>query len=152
MVGSSVNSPLADKKLGNKGIKFVYRKNDVKIMNQNEKSNKAFILSLIAGILIIINTTLLGVATTWFPEIIPTLPGSSGNDNTLLYQLTAVGLILGVMVLLGALMLYFKPAKKKVWGIIIVIFSIPSVITGGGLIIGFILGIIGGALTLSSKT
>ncbi|UCB59504.1 MAG: hypothetical protein JSV67_04210, partial [Thermoplasmatales archaeon] len=138
--------------LGNKGIKFVYRKNDVKIMNQNEKSNKAFILSLIAGILIIINTTLLGVATTWFPEIIPTLPGSSGNDNTLLYQLTAVGLILGVMVLLGALMLYFKPAKKKVWGIIIVIFSIPSVITGGGLIIGFILGIIGGALTLSSKT
>jgi len=121
-------------------------------MNQSEKSNKAFILSLTAGILIIINTTLLGIVTTWFPEIMPTLPGSSGNDTTILYQLTTIGLILGVIVLLGALMLHFKPAKKKVWGIIIVIFSIPSVITGGGLIIGFILGIIGGAFALSRKT
>jgi hypothetical protein len=151
MASSSVYSPIADKKLGNKFIKFVYGENDVKIMNQNEKPNKAFILSLIAGILIIINTTLLGLATTWFPEIIPTLPGLSGNDTNLLYQLTALGLIFGVMVLLGALMLYFKPAKKKVWGII-VLFSLPSVITGGGLIIGFILGIIGGASALSRKT
>ena len=120
-------------------------------MNQGEKPNKAFILSLIAGSLIICNTTLLGVATTWFPEVIPTLPGSSGNDATLLYQLTAIGLVLGVLVLIGAIMLRIKPAKKKVWGIIIVIFSIPSVITGGGLIIGFILGIIGGVLALSRK-
>jgi hypothetical protein len=105
-----------------------------------------------AGILIISNSTLLGVATTWFPEIIPTLPGSSGNDTTLLYQLTAIGLLLGFMVLIGAAMLRIKPAKKKVWGIIIVIFSITSVITGGGFIIGFILGIIGGAKALSRKT
>ena len=117
---------------------------EVKIMNQSEKPNKAFILSLIAGILIIINTTLLGVATTWFPEIIPTLPGSSGNDTTLLYQLTAIGLVLGVLVLIGAVMLQIKPAKKKAWGMMILVFSIPSIITGGGLIIGFILGIIGG--------
>jgi hypothetical protein len=33
----------------------------------------------------------------------------------------------------------------------IIVFSIPSVITGGGFLIGFILGIIGGALALSSK-
>jgi hypothetical protein len=39
-------------------------KNDAKIMSQNEKPKKTFILSLIAGILIISNTTLLGVATT----------------------------------------------------------------------------------------
>jgi hypothetical protein len=31
------------------------------------------------------------------------------------------------------------------------VFSIPSVITGGGFIIGFILGIIGGKLALSGK-
>ena len=33
----------------------------------------------------------------------------------------------------------------------ILAFSIPSVIMGGGLIIGFILGIAGGALALSRK-
>jgi uncharacterized membrane-anchored protein len=121
-------------------------------LNRSEKPTKAFILSLIAGILIISNTTLLGAVTTWFPEIIPTLPGSSGNDTALLYQLTAIGLILGFVVLIGAIMLHFKPLNKNACGIIIVVFCIPSVITGGGFIIGFILGIIGGAKALSRKT
>lgn len=120
-------------------------------MNQSEKKSKAFILSLIAGILIISNTTLLGVANTWFPEIIPTIPGLE-NDPTSLYGLTVLGLIFGFLVLLGAILLKINPAKKKAWGIMTIVFSITSVITGGGFIIGFILGIIGGALALSRKT
>ena len=120
-------------------------------MSQNEKPTKAFTLSLIAGILIISNSALLGAAATWFPWIIPTLPGSSANDTTVLISLAAVGLIFGVLVLLGAIMLYSKPVNKKAWGIIIAVFSIPSVVTGGGFIIGFILGIIGGAKALSRK-
>ena len=116
-------------------------------MNRN-MTPKGFKLSLIAGILILSNTALLGAATTWFLWIIPILPGSSANDTTLLYQLTALGLIFGVLVLLDAMMLHKKPANKKVWGIIIVLFSIPSVITGGGFLIGWILGILGGVSAL----
>jgi hypothetical protein len=44
-----------------------------------------------------------------------------------------------------------RPANKKAWGMIIIVFSIPSVVTGGGFIIGFILGIIGGKSALSWK-
>ena len=120
-------------------------------MSQNEKPTKAFTLSLIAGILIISNSALLGAAATWFPWIIPTLPGSSANDTTVLVRLASVGLTFGVLVSLGAIMLHSKPANKKAWGTIILVFSIPSVVTGGGFIIGFILGIIGGALALSRK-
>jgi len=120
-------------------------------MSRSEKPTKTFTLSLTAGILIIGNSALLGAAATWFPWIIPTLPGSSANDTTVLIRLAAVGLIFGVLVLLGAIMLHIKPANKKAWGIIIVVFSIPSVLTGGGFIIGFILGIIGGASALSRK-
>jgi len=119
-------------------------------MSQSEKPTKAFTLSLIAGILIVSNTALLGAAATWFPWIIPTIPGLA-NDTTILYRLTAIGLIFGVLVLLGAIMLHIKPENKKAWGIIIVVFSIPSVVTGGGFIIGFILGIIGGASAISRK-
>ena len=119
-------------------------------MSQSEKPTKAFILSLTAGILISSNTMLLGVATTWFPGMIPTIPGLA-NDTTVLYRLTAVGLIFGALVLLGAMMLQVRPINKKAWGIIIAVFSIPSVITGGGFIIGFMLGIIGGAKALSWK-
>ena len=117
----------------------------------SEKPTKAFTLSLIAGILIITNAVLLGVVAKWFIGIMPILPGSSGNDSAFLIDLATVGLIFGVLVLLGALMLYSKPANKKAWGIMIVVFSIPSVVTGGGFIIGFILGIIGGKLALSGK-
>jgi hypothetical protein len=118
----------------------------------SEKQTKAFILSLIAGILILSNAVALGVVGRWFPGIIPTLPGSSGNDATLLIGLATVGLIFGFLVLLGALMLHYKPANKKAWGIIVIVSSIPSVIMGGGFIIGFMLGIIGGKLALSGKT
>ena len=117
----------------------------------NEKPTKALTLSLIAGILICINAVLLGVVAKWFIGIMPILPGSSGNDPTFLIELATVGLIFGVLVLLGALMLHIKPLSKKAWGIMIIVFSIPSVIMGGGFIVGFILGIIGGAKALSRK-
>lgn len=120
-------------------------------MSQSEKPTKAFIFSLTAGILIIANAVLLGIVAKWFIGIMPTLPGSSGNDPTILMGLAAVGLIFGVLVLLGALMFRSKPVNKKAWGIIVIVFSIPSVITGGGFIIGFILGIIGGAKELLRK-
>jgi len=117
-------------------------------MSKSEKPTRAFKLSLIAGILILINTGLVGAATAWFPSLIPTLPGSTGNDSTLLYTLTVAVLIFGAIVLFGAIMLDKKPANKKAWGILIIVFSIPSYLTAGGFIIGSILGIIGGALAL----
>jgi hypothetical protein len=119
-------------------------------VTRNEKSTRAYVLSLVAGLLITGNTGLLGAAATRFPKIIPTIPGSS-IDTAGLYRLTAIGLILGVLVILGAVMLRIRPANKMVWGIMIIVFSIPSVVTGGGFIIGFILGIIGGASALSRK-
>jgi len=120
-------------------------------MSGSEKPTKAFLLSLIAGVLIVCNSALLGVATRWFPKVIPTLPGSTVNDSTLLYRLAAIGLAFGVLVLLGAILLRIKPAHRRAWGIMILVFSIPSIVTGGGFIIGVILGIIGGALALSRK-
>jgi hypothetical protein len=130
--------------------------NRVILMNKmsalSEKPTKAFTLSLIAGILIISNSVLLGVVAKWFIEIMPTLPGSSGNDSTFLIYLASVGLIFGMLVLIGALMLHTKPLNKKAWGVLIILFSLPSVIIGGGFIVGFILGIIGGKLALSKKS
>ena len=120
-------------------------------MSRSEKPTRAFNLSLIAGILILANAASVAAATTWFPGIIPTLPGSSGNDTTILYSAATVGLICGVLLLFGAIMLCSKPEHTRAWGIMIIVSSVPSVVTGGGFIIGFILGIIGGALALSRK-
>jgi Family of unknown function (DUF6114) len=120
-------------------------------VTKSEKPSKAFSFSAIAGILILGNALLLGVVTRWFIGIMPTLPGSSGNDPMLFYTLTAVGLVLGLIILFGAIMRCSKPASKKAWGIMIIVLSILSVIMGGGFIIGFILGIIGGAKEIKRK-
>ena len=117
-------------------------------MSQSENPTKAYALSLIAGILIVCNAVAVGVAGTWFPWIFPTLPGSDNNATVPFASIATIGLICGALVLFGAIMLHIKPGNKKVWGIMIIVFSIPSVITGGGFIVGFILGIIGGARAL----
>ena len=120
-------------------------------MSQSEKPTKAFILSLIAGILIVCNAVAVGIAATWFPWIIPILPGSDNNATVPFASIVTIGVACGALVLFGAVMLHIKPENKKAWGIMAIVFSIPSVVTGGGFIIGFILGIIGGALALSWK-
>jgi len=114
-------------------------------MIQREKPKQAFTLSLIAGILIVGNAVAVGVAGAYFPWVFPTLPGSDNNATVPFATIAVIGLICGALVLLGAVMLQAKPENGKAWGIMIIVFSIPSVVTGGGFIVGFILGIIGGA-------
>ena len=121
-------------------------------MNEKVNQTRGFSLSVTAGILILINAVLLYAAATWFPWVIPTLPGSTDNSTVPFATLSAVGLICGVIVLAGALLLRSKPVNNKTWGAIIAVFSVPSVIMGGGFIVGFILGIVGGAKAFSRKT
>jgi hypothetical protein len=120
-------------------------------MSQSGKSTKVFILSLAAGILIVCNALAVGIAGIWFPWIFPTIPGSANNASVPFVDIASIGLVCGVFVLFGAIMLRIKPKIMKAWSIMIIAFSIPSVITGGGFIIGVILGIISGAKTLKWK-
>jgi len=113
---------------------------------------KAVNLSLIAGILILINSSAVGVASVWFPWIFPTLPGSDNNSTVPFATITIIGLVSGVLLLIGALMLYGKLVDSKAIGIVILVFSILSIVTGEGFIIGFILGIMGGVEALRWKS
>jgi len=72
-----------------------------------------------------------------------------------------LGLVSGMIVLISAIMLNIRPGEAThglracctMWGTMILIFSIVSLFGGsmGGFLIGAILGIIGGALALSSR-
>jgi hypothetical protein len=124
----------------------------VKNLDKTLKPSKASTLSLTASVLILLNAAGLAIVARWFLDIMPVLPGSSGNDPMLFYTLSAFGLILGLIILFATLMLRRKPANKKAWGIMIIVFSVPSVILGGGFIVGFILGILGGVKTIKWKT
>ena len=99
---------------------------------------------MIAELIIVCNAVAVGVAGTYFPWIFPTLPGSDNNATVTFTSISIIAVICGAMVLFATIMLRIKPENKKAWGILITMFSIPSVIKGGGFIVGFILGIIGG--------
>lgn len=111
-----------------------------------QKPTAAFVLSLIGGIFIM----LWGVAIVGI--------GLAAQNATFgLYGggITAVGsveMVLGILVLVFGVLLYVLPQHHVVFGVLVLVFSIASLIGLGGLIIGFILGVIGGALGISHKT
>ncbi len=68
-----------------------------------------------------------------------------------MYYSVLVNVVSGIVVLIGALMLYSRPKQAHMWGTLVLIFSIISLVSMGGFIIGAILGIVGGALAIAWK-
>lgn len=121
-----------------------------------EKPTTAYILSLIAGILMLLGggmgtysgmmggRSMMGGYNMMGPGMMGYPSWGFGMGFGVL------GLIFGLVVIFGAIMLDSKPKEHKTWGTIILIFSILSIFGGmGGFGIGAILGIIGGALAIS---
>ncbi len=107
-----------------------------------EKPTAAFVLSLIAGIFILLG----GLVIAALGALLASFFFGVG------IVLAIIGLAFGIIVLVGAIMLYMQPEQHVTWGVIILVFSILSIFTAlGGFFIGLILGIIGGALAISWK-
>lgn len=112
-----------------------------------KKATAGFIISLIAGILILTNA----LAFVVLAGFIESLGGYIlGFVTGIFAGLAAVGLIFAFLVIIGAILIY-TPGKETIGGILVIIFSILSILVGGGFFIGLILGIIGGALGLAKK-
>lgn len=106
-----------------------------------------FYLSLIAGLLILIQGIVIfalsGSTAEMFVSLMPWLatdPVLSG----------IAGVVLGIIVLIGAFLIG-KSGKEFAGGVIVFVISVISLVTGGGWVIGAILGIVGGALGIAKK-
>ena len=111
----------------------------------NEKPIPAFVLSLIGGIIVLL--------VGFFAMIIRYTRLSMGENVRLLGGAAGLlGVGWGIVVIIGAMMLYSRPQQHKTWGIIVLVFSLLSWIGSfGGLFVGFILGLIGGILGITWK-
>ena len=63
----------------------------------------------------------------------------------------AFELVSGIIVLVSSVMLLSNLGQRRIWGVLILIFSILSFIGFGGFFAGAILGMVGGILTLRWK-
>jgi len=59
------------------------------------------------------------------------------------------GLVAGLVVLIGAVVLYNNPAQARTWGTVVLIASALNFLLGMGGFVSGTLGVIGGALALS---
>jgi hypothetical protein len=112
-----------------------------------KRATAGFIISLIAGILILINGLMFIVLAEFIESLAGALPIFVEG---IFATLAAIGVILAILVIIGAILIYM-PGKEIIGGILVIIFSILSIFIGGGFLIGLILGIIGGALGLAKK-
>lgn len=109
-----------------------------------EKPTGAFVLSLIGGIFLILGAMIWFVVGALF-SFFPTLGLGFATLGT-------IGLVLALIVIVGGVMMFMKPEQHTAWGAIILILSFVSIpFTFAGVIIGFILTLVGGILGLVFK-
>ena len=129
-----------------------------------EKPVASFILSLIAGILILGGSAVVVNLSNGEPYYGGMMGGyyyggmmggyygmmhGFGFGGGWFYGLAAIGIASGIIVLVGAIMIYNQPAKASTWGAIILAFSIVGILGMGGFFFGAILGVVGGALAIT---
>jgi hypothetical protein len=131
-------------------------------MVDEEKPTAAFLISLVAGIFILLGAVLMSLVGYGFMGMM-TRYGSGTRGYGMMGQgfgmmgygfgiLAIVGLVFGAIVIISAYMLNSKPREHTTWGTLIVIFSVISIFgSAGGFGVGLILGIIGGVLGISWK-
>jgi hypothetical protein len=121
--------------------------------------NTASILAIIGGCLMLVAGMFFTVLSVF---VIPHLHASLFHNATgsmpvqnvpslvsgVLAGLGLLGLISGLIVLGSGIMLRIKPGQSVVFGVLILVFSVVSFFGTGGFVIGAILGIIGGIMTL----
>ena len=129
-----------------------------------ERPRLAFLISLIAGILIVTGglfTSLVAILLriTGFESANGqvTWPGMLGSGVGLfefgVILTGVVGVLAGIIVILAAVMLVKRPKKRSTWGSLIILFSFFSIYGAamGGFGIGLVLGLIGGILAVTWK-
>ena len=129
-------------------------------MTNEERPTAAFILSLVAGVFIILGGGMMSLFGYGFMGMM----GRNGSWGGMMGpgfgmmgfafgMMGFLGLIFGVIVIISALMLNSKPQEHTTWGTLILIFSVISLFGSamGGFGIGLILGIIGGILAITWK-
>lgn len=117
-----------------------------------QKPTAAFVLSLLAGLWMLATGAMM-YGFNWGEREDWGMGGWMWGHGMMSfgYWWPWFGLVAGIVVLIGAAMLYSKPEQSPTWGIVILIASALNFFFGMGGFLAGVLGVIGGALALSWK-
>jgi len=129
----------------------------------NEEANAAFLLSLIGGVLILIGSlVVLGIGMfgaysvghmgSMMSGMMGYRMGGVGTPwmfgGVAIIAVSVIGIASAVIIIYGAFSIRDKPAARTTWGALILAFSLISLLSLGGFLVGAVLGILGGILAL----
>lgn len=113
-----------------------------------DKPTAAMVLSILGGIFVLLGGLFIAFIGS-FVASFGYLANGGANAGTIVTIVGIVGVIFGLIMIVGGVMMYSNPSSAKMWGIIVLVLSILSWFTAvGGLVIGFLLGLIGGILAI----
>ncbi len=132
-------------------------------IQKNEKPTAAFVLSLLAGIWMLAAGGMMG-GYRWGGMMGGDgwggmMGGWPGMHSWMWGQGTRglgiwwpwFGVLAGIIVLVGAVVLYIKPEQRRSWGIVILVASALFLFAGMGNLIAGTLGVIGGILAVATR-
>ena len=130
-----------------------------KVMSDYPKTGS--VIALIGGVFVVLcGVLLMGVSSFILPHVdfsnVTTPSGLTPNALPALVSgivgvMGGFGLVCGAIVLISAILLLTNSSQPRTLGVLILVFSVMSFLGLGGFVIGAILGIIGGILTLRWK-
>lgn len=108
-------------------------------MPRNPRADLAFIFGLVGGILILVTVLI------FFPFF-----GGLGYYGPFLFGFIGViaTIVSGVLIIVGAAMVFRTPENGILWGIIMIVFASLSLLGLGGFFLGMALATTGGALAI----
>jgi hypothetical protein len=130
-----------------------------------EETNAAFLLSLIGGVLILIGSFVIlglgilgafgmGFTRSMMGHMFGMMEGfgmAGVLSGVLVSAVSVIGIASGIIVIYGAFSVKNKLEGRTTWGALILTFSLISLLSLGGFLVGAILGILGGILALVEK-
>lgn len=117
----------------------------------SEKPTGAFVLGLIGGIFILLNAVVWFAIGNLIAAIAAFIPIIPFDPATAVYLIGGIALLCAIVVIAGSVMMFAMPNQHVIGGVLVLLFSIVSLITLGGFFIGFILGLVGGILGIVWK-
>jgi hypothetical protein len=120
-----------------------------------QKPTAAFVLSLVAGL------WMLGMGGMMYGGMGPGFMTGPGWGHGMMHGIMRTagpglwfpwfGPLAGAVVIAGAVILYTRPAQAGTWGLVILLVSAINLFVGMGGFLAGALGVVGGALAMSSK-
>jgi hypothetical protein len=122
---------------------------------RTEQPTVAFVLSLLAGLWMLAAGGMMGgfgwggMMGGW--QGMHAWMWGRGGIRGLGLQWPWIGFFIGIIVLVGAIMLYVKPEHRRSWGVVVLVASALYMVIGMMGLIAGTLGVIGGVLALAAK-